>query len=349
MSLINRIVDKLVNKKVNIDKTIFVKDFSKENKNLNKLMAISSKIISLDKKELIDRDIHFLKYGLDGEEKIAHELNNSYIPMLCLHDIRIEYNGKVAQLDFVLISNKFIYVLESKKLSGDIEINSNGEFTRIVKNNNGQLIKKEGMYSPISQNERHIKILSELLFKEIGINLSDMKSLIIMSNPKTILNKANAPKEIQDKICRYDQLVNILQNEYKDKKNNLNLTEKTVYEISNTILKYNKPIDIDYISKYSLETKDFKNDKLKKKKVVNTYPVNTYGENKLYEELKAYRLAVSKKENIKAYMVFSNEELDRLVKEKPKTIQQLTSIRGFGSNKAERYGDMIIKIIKMNS
>ena len=48
--------------------------------------------------------------------------------MLCFHDIRLEYNDYVAQFDFIVITTKFIYVLETKKLSGDIEVNSDGRF-----------------------------------------------------------------------------------------------------------------------------------------------------------------------------------------------------------------------------
>jgi hypothetical protein len=53
---------------------------------------------------------------------VYFELKNSFIPMLCLHDIRLEYNDYIAQFDFILITCKFIYVLETKKLNGDIEI-----------------------------------------------------------------------------------------------------------------------------------------------------------------------------------------------------------------------------------
>jgi len=41
---------------------------------------------------LIDRDIVLLKYGLDGENNVSYELKNSFIPMLCLHDIRLQAN-----------------------------------------------------------------------------------------------------------------------------------------------------------------------------------------------------------------------------------------------------------------
>ena len=33
--------------------------------------------------------------------------------MLCFHDIRLEYNDYVAQFDFIVITTKFIYLLET--------------------------------------------------------------------------------------------------------------------------------------------------------------------------------------------------------------------------------------------
>ena len=95
MSLIDKAIFKLVNGKRTVTSTIFIKKYEKENQQLKDLMELSSKVCS-NKKKLIDRDISFLKQGLDGEQKVEYELKNSFIPMLCLHDIRIEYNDYVA-------------------------------------------------------------------------------------------------------------------------------------------------------------------------------------------------------------------------------------------------------------
>jgi hypothetical protein len=96
-----------------------------------------------DKKEIIERDILLLKHGLSGEQNVHYELKNSFIPMLCLHDVRIEYLDYTAQLDFVLITRKFICVLETKTLSGDIEITNGGDFIRLIKGHSGRIFKKK--------------------------------------------------------------------------------------------------------------------------------------------------------------------------------------------------------------
>ena len=57
----------------------------------------------------------------------------------------------MAQLNFVVISNKFICILETKRLSGNISIDQDGNFVRTMKNKNGRDYK-EGIYSPVTQN-----------------------------------------------------------------------------------------------------------------------------------------------------------------------------------------------------
>lgn len=66
-----------------VKEPIFIKDFSSTNSQLEELIRLS-KIVSTDKKEIIDRDIILMKYGIDGEQNVAYELSNSFIPMLCL-------------------------------------------------------------------------------------------------------------------------------------------------------------------------------------------------------------------------------------------------------------------------
>lgn len=337
MSLIDRAFYRLLNGKKEITRPVFIKDFTKENLQLIELTKLSNKVIS-NKKEFIDRDITLLKYGLEGEQNLYYELKNSFIPMLCLHDIRLEYKDYVAQLDFIIITTKCVYVFETKKLSGDIEITSDGDFIRIIKNRYGKVIKKEGMYSPISQNERHVNILKEMLTSNGIIKTFPIKSAVIISNPKTIVNKGKAPKHIKNNLYKFDQVNRLLQNELNDKTNERNLLEKYMFEIANYILKNDRPISFDNIAKYSLTDDDFAKEMVAVQQELNNSDI--------YEELKKYRLEVSKQNNLKAYMVFTNEMLDALVELKPRTKEELLQIKGFGEKKVEMFGEKILEIIK---
>lgn len=68
-------------------------------------------------------------------------------------------SGTSAQIDFLVITNKLNFVIECKNLFGNIEINSKGDFIRTIQYGNKKY--KEGIYSPITQNERHLAVLKE--------------------------------------------------------------------------------------------------------------------------------------------------------------------------------------------
>jgi len=65
----------------------------------------------------------------------------------------------------------------------------------------------------------------------------------------------------------------------------------------------------------------------------------------VYNILKEYRLKTSRVEGIKPYMVFSNAEMETLIKANPKSKNELHNVKGFGDKKVEKYGEEILKII----
>ena len=81
--------------------------------------------------------------------------------MLVLHDIRLEYKNSVAQIDYLIITTKNTYILESKNYYGNIEINADGDFIRW----NGK--EPKGMYNPVFQNKRHIEIIYKKFMSQL--------------------------------------------------------------------------------------------------------------------------------------------------------------------------------------
>ena len=349
--------------------TMFYKEFSEDSIQLNELAELSKKVQS-NKKKLIDRDIVFLKAGISGEKNVYYELKNSFIPMICLHDIRIEEGDYVAQLDFVVITHNYIMILETKKLNGDIYINESGDFVRSIKNNYGKVIKKEGIYSPVAQNERHIRILKEVLIKNKKTINTPVLSGVVIANPKSIVNKTKAPKSIMNDIFRYDQLTEVLNTRLKSYKNGSEMFEHKMKDVAEFLISNNKNISINYNGKYSLSDEDFIGNKeaskvetnnlkvevlekevKKLKEIVNEIKkeVNDNSDEKtdeqLLNKLKEYRTNMSKEESRQAYLIYNNETLEDIIKIKPKNKEELMMVKGFGPKKTEKYGDSIIDII----
>ena len=362
------ILGSLFGQKKTIDKLIFIKDFNNDNTQLKDLEDLFDKLKDGEKKDIIEKDIMLQKYGISGEGNVHYELKNSFMPMLCLHDVRIEHEDYVAQLDFVVITNKFLAVLETKRLNGDVTVNWDGDFIRTIRTRSGKQFK-EGIYSPITQNTRHLKILKDVLSQKLKINAIPLKSLVVIANPKSIINKDKCPRDIKDSLYKCDQVIKQLEKLQSDKKNEYDLDEKKMYAIADLLLKMDTPIHYNNQAKYNLVDDDFcKIEDVVKTvtEVVSEVPmkpeINKYEAIKdkveiankqsskkstdiITEELKKFRLETSKKENIPAYYVFNNSEMEDLIGKYPKTTDKLSLVKGFGPKKIEKYGEAILRIM----
>ena len=171
-----------------------------------------------DLKDRIQKEIAITKAGIVGEENILFELKNSGMDMVVLHDIYIEtQDGRGAQIDFIVFSACGAFLIECKNLVGNIEIDAKGNFIRTIEY--GGKKHKEGIYSPITQNERHLSVLVDrrkedknFLSKMLVQAATDIyfTTLVVLANPKTIVNDRYAKKEIKNQVIRADQLIKVI-------------------------------------------------------------------------------------------------------------------------------------------
>ena len=138
---------------------IFLKESSNAEMQIEKLKAIEP-LLNTEGQTIIKQDIKNLEYGIAGEKNIAFELKNSYMPMYILHDIYLEDGDLSAQIDYLVFTKKICFVIECKNLYGDIEINNRGDFVRTTEYFGRK--KKEGIYSPITQNQRHLELMEKI-------------------------------------------------------------------------------------------------------------------------------------------------------------------------------------------
>lgn len=114
--MLKSIINTVANLGNSIDKPIFMKEDDATVDLLRELGKLESDITDESVLQNIQRDIKFIKYGNEGEKNVIYELKNSFIPMYIIHDLTIQYDDYKAQMDFVLITKKFICVLETKKI-----------------------------------------------------------------------------------------------------------------------------------------------------------------------------------------------------------------------------------------
>lgn len=194
--------------------TVFLKETSDTDIFLEKMEELKGKAEGQLKQE-IEKQIRIASYGKVGEDNIAFELKNSGLDMYVLRDIYLEEADMSAQIDYIVIARKHIYVLECKNLIGNIEIDNTGSFIRTYELFGRKI--KEGIYSPITQNQRHLRVLKEVrrsaktgvlsqLYFDRKFN-STYKSIVVLANPKTCLNAKYAKKEVKNQVIRADHLV----------------------------------------------------------------------------------------------------------------------------------------------
>jgi hypothetical protein len=122
-------------------------------------LALQHPLPDRDRRHL-EKELAQRRAGLNGEEEAAYHINfhmRDSANWAVIHDLRIEWKGRSAQIDHVIISRLLeIYVVESKSYHTKVRY-ANGGWERF---NFGDW---EGIACPVEQNERHISVLKDLI------------------------------------------------------------------------------------------------------------------------------------------------------------------------------------------
>ena len=238
------------------NKPIFLKDTSDAEEYLSRLKELYKDATGKTKSQ-IELEIRLVTYGLIGEKNIAFELSNSGMPMYILHDIHLELEDLSAQIDYIVVTKKVIYVIECKNLIGNITIDRDGNFIRDFVFGGRKI--REGIYSPITQNQRHLEVIKQIkkksktnvftkFFFEKYFN-DNYKSIVVLANPKTILNARYAKKDVKDKVIRADQLIRFIKDTDKASEN-LSLKDGDMKSIALGFLELHTPNKTEYAAKF---------------------------------------------------------------------------------------------------
>ena len=238
-----------------IKEPVFLKEGHSLKNQLSELERLHE-IATGDLKTEIEKAIYAVKAGISGEDQIIYELKNSHMPMYVIHDWNITFGDNKAQIDFLVVTRGKTFVIECKNLWGNITVDNKGQFIRTV--SYGKYSAKEAMYSPIEQNRKHLDLIKEIsLSRRNAIGKMQVnrwfdnwyQGVVVMANPKTIVNDRYAPKAVKEQLIRADGLT-----EYIKKVNSdpivLIQSEKDFTEFANKLLSLNIEDDTDYNAKF---------------------------------------------------------------------------------------------------
>lgn len=339
-SLWSRMIDSLKDKE-ELASPIVVKQsdsIDRQVANLQKELARAQTDAACQK---IEEKIKLLRIGNAGERSLLFELTNSFLPMMILHDVYIEHKGLRAQFDFIVVTRQYILVIEVKKYFGNITVNDKGEFIRTV-NRGNQIVFKEGMYSPIRQVERQVEVLQSMLVDHhVNVKIP-VRYVVAFANEKTVIDLAQAPKEIEDKVLRSDGIVSYIKTELAKK--------SPVYCKDGKMKELAEYIHSQHIDKYIVENSEEPPTHLYEEGQV---PITVWkkepmriSDEDLALRLKDFRKEVADRTGRKAFYIFTNKTLDGLVARRPTTLAALRQVEGIGDKKIEEFGAELVKIIK---
>lgn len=316
--------------------TIFLKEDSSLERELEALKEIKDKVVE---KEKIEKDIKLLEYGIQGEKEIAFELKNANLGMFVLHDIVIEVDDLKAQIDYVIITRAHTYLVECKNMFGNIIIDNKGEFRREY-SYNGKSIK-EAIYSPYTQAMRHKDIIMKKWYKNSNFlksflfqnSVSDYyRPLIVLANSKGLLKMNYAPKNIKNCTIRVDQLISYLKKDIEKCDSAMLSSRKEMEELATNYLKAPIEEELSFVNRYTL-----KEENVEKIEVINKEDI--------INKLKEYRKDKAKKNNIPAYYIFTDDEMNKILDANIKTLDELKNSKILTDIKFRLHGQEFVDVI----
>lgn len=176
---------------------MLIKEKDKNQQQVDYLTDLLERDLPEDKKQMIERELKCIYSGNKGEKTSSYYLDFDFKlskNWALIHDLRLENNGDVAQIDHLLIGRLMdVYIIESKNFSSGVSISDEGDFSYFYKN------RPYPIPSPIAQNERHIKLLdrfltdNDLFPKRLGVSIKPTYRNIVLISPASRLSK---PKKV---------------------------------------------------------------------------------------------------------------------------------------------------------
>lgn len=241
---------------------MLIKHADDKTRDIQTLTELASRSdVTPDVRHRIEQEIRNIRSGMKGEAEAAYEMEFHYAASknwMVIHDLRLECDGRVAQVDHLLI-NRFleIYVCESKRFGEGIAINEHGEFAAFYAG------KPYGVPSPIEQNKRHMAVL-EAIFKSglvappkrLGFTITPSLSGLVLVSKTARITRPKAKLVGLDQVIKNDQLKARIDKDI-DKDNNILTAAKivghdTLEDFARRLAAAHKPISFDWAAKFGL-------------------------------------------------------------------------------------------------
>jgi len=244
---------------------MIIKNKDNNQDSIDYLSDLLERDFSDETKSLIEREIKSLYSGSSDRETADYFLNIEFKQSknwILIHDLRLEHNGEVAQIDHLLIGRAMdVYIIDSKNFTYDVSISEKGDFSYYYN------VSPYPISSPIESNKRIINQLdnflieSELLPRRLGMTLKPAYKNIVLVSPSSILTKPVKGHYDCSAVMSTEKLAERFTDEKssEDKLDDLISLAKVVSQDSllrfaEKIVLHHKPVVTDYVTKFGLNS-----------------------------------------------------------------------------------------------
>jgi len=234
--------------------------------NINALEALLTRPdVDARARAAIELEVRRARAGFRGEQEAAYEIEFHYAQnpnRMTIHDLRLEVDGRVAQIDHLLIDRLLgIWVCESKHFSEGVAVDEFGEWTGFYNH------RPFGIGSPIEQNRKHIAVLNDVFTKRLvepprrlGIAIKPkLRGLVLVSKtaritrPKT--KAARSRISGLESVIKVDQLKPMLDKDLDNKGVTAFrrlVSTGTIEALARQLVALHRPASIDWAARFGL-------------------------------------------------------------------------------------------------
>lgn len=186
------------------------------------------------------------KAGYLGEKSIDYYLSSSdFQQFFIFHDLRLTNGKYYFQIDTLILTPCFLLILEIKNLSGTLHFDHLNQLIRV---NNG---KEEGFQNPLSQVFRQRSQLNQWILDH-RIPPLPIETLIVISNPSTIIKSAPSNSYQYQKLCHgidLEERIHFFNNKFS----RVILSNKEIKRLQKTLLKNHTPLVNNILSQFDIK------------------------------------------------------------------------------------------------
>jgi hypothetical protein len=208
-------------------------------------------------KRQIETEIWNVRLGAKAESDAAYQIDfdlKDSRHWAVIHDLRIDLEGHVAQIDHLVISRMLeVFVCESKSFTGGVKVNDHAEWVTF------RAGRPMGIPSPVEQNRRHIAVLERVIklgYVELPRRLVAIKpsfhNRVLVSASGSIGRPEKKLVEL-DAIVKVDQFrTHLLERKFSDLQMLKFVSSETLETFGRQLVALHTPHRVDWAARFGL-------------------------------------------------------------------------------------------------